>query len=167
MQLLMSSKSAVTVRVRQVMRAPAVTVPTRTPVWQAAALMDEFVCSFLPVVKDGSAIGVVTAWDLITRLARRSRPGTSVPVDQVMTTPPVCVAEEMDVEDALLLMREKRVHRLIVVDPMDKVAGILSLADLAGSVSDAGLRLHLERHAERSMQCPSYKDMLEPTDHRR
>jgi CBS domain-containing protein len=159
---MLHAKDLEIVRIKQLMRSPAVTATSRVPVWQVASIMDEFGCSFLPIVKDGVAIGVVTARDLITRLAQKKRPGLAIPVDQIMTTPVVQVAEDADAEDVLVLMREKRIHRVVVTNPLGQITGVASLADFAGHVPDDCLRLHLQRHAERCMKSASYLDAVPP-----
>jgi acetoin utilization protein AcuB len=51
-------------------------------------------------------------------------------IRQIMTKKPVTIRPEMSVSDALDLMHEKKVHRLLVVDRSGKLVGIVSEADL-------------------------------------
>jgi acetoin utilization protein AcuB len=51
-------------------------------------------------------------------------------IRQIMTKKPVTIRPDMSVSDALDLMHEKKVHRLLVVDRGGKLVGIVSEADL-------------------------------------
>ena len=51
-------------------------------------------------------------------------------VRELMTRPPVTINHDTSVPDALRLMREKKVRRLPVLDPHDKLVGIVSDKDL-------------------------------------
>jgi acetoin utilization protein AcuB len=56
-------------RVRDVMRWGAVTIPPDAPVAQAAAMMFEARVSSLPVIETGRLVGIVTERDLLRALA--------------------------------------------------------------------------------------------------
>ena len=143
-------------KLKDIMTTPVVTIIAKAAVWQAAAAMEERGCGFLPVIENGVLVGVVTGRDLATRIGARRVSFESVPVSAVMTSPALGLNFEMDSEDAVILMRSQDVHRLVITEANGRVAGIVSLADLAGIAPDASITKTLQRHAERSLPIQSY-----------
>lgn len=133
------------------MSTPPVTVPINAKIWQAAADMEEYGCGFLPVVEKGIAVGILTARDIAVRLTAHRVDGNDVPVFAIMSSPPETLNEDVETEDALILMRQKGIHRVAVTDRDGRVTGVISLADLAGNVPDESILKTLQRHAEQSI----------------
>ena len=67
----------------------------------------------------------------ITEQARAGACGTSV--GEVMTEDPVTVRESTNLADAVVLLLERRIRRLPVVDESGCVVGLLSRADVIRS----------------------------------
>ena len=92
-----------------------------------------------PVVrKNGEVIGVVTQHDLIrygfTRILReseRSKVIKLVEAREIMTTPPVTVFESDKLSKVAMLMIERDIGRVIVVDFSYRLKGIIDREDLA------------------------------------
>ena len=95
----------------------------------------------LPVVSaDQRLIGIVTDRDLRMVLSRdlfqnpdgaaAADPAAAVRVAEIMTPDPLTIRPEHTIEDALLLIQEKRVGAFPVVDEDGLVRGILSVRDL-------------------------------------
>jgi len=95
-----------------------------------------------PVVNhDGRLVGVVSIRDLIRSYASLSvdldhlREGLSeIPVSEVMTRDPICVAPDSPIKEVVALIRKHRIHRVLVASPGTEdrleIAGIISLFDL-------------------------------------
>jgi CBS domain-containing protein len=88
----------------------------------------------LPVV-DGDArlVGVISQTDLLrgsgdlhSAVRRRY---TGLRVADLMTSPPITVDVTTPVVEAARLMRDERVHRVVVVDDADRPLGVLSSMD--------------------------------------
>lgn len=97
-----------------------------------ARIMREANAGFVPVVDDdGKVVGVVTDRDLVVRLLAEGRlPGTAV--GEAMTgVPLVAVAPDDDVRTAEERMAKYRKSRAIVLDPLGRCAGVISLSDIA------------------------------------
>jgi CBS domain-containing membrane protein len=110
------------------------------PLADAAAIMDFYRISGLPVVDwNGVLVGVLSETDLLhartTEALWASWPGLAV--RHLMTHPAVAVRPDMTVDDAALLMEARGIHRLVVTDITGEVPiGVLSVSDLVRSMAD-------------------------------
>lgn len=88
----------------------------------------------LPVVDDDARlVGVISQTDLLrgsgdlhSAVRRRY---TGLRVADLMTSPPITVDVTTPVVDAARLMRDEKVHRVVVVDDADRPLGVLSSMD--------------------------------------
>jgi len=96
-------------------------------IWEAASLMTKAHCGSV-LVLDGpeTLLGIVTERDLMTRvLAKSLNPDTTL-VSEIMTRSPHCVAPDMLVSDAVLIMIERGFRHLPVVTAAGKIVGVFS-----------------------------------------
>ena len=97
----------------------------------AAEIMWTRNCGVLPVLEDsGQVVGMVTDRDLFIALGTQNRPASELPVDEVMHRAPSVCAPDDDVRNAMKVMAQQRVHRLLVVDKSGTLRGILSMDDV-------------------------------------
>ena len=98
----------------------------------AAQLMWEQDIGCVPVIDDtGKAIGMVTDRDLLMSTHLTGKRLEELPVSQAMSKEVYSARVGQSVESAGALMRNKQVRRLPVVDGAGKLAGVVSLNDLA------------------------------------
>ena len=118
-------------RCEELMTSEVELLDVRATVREAARRMRDLNIGFLPVVDDAQQlVGVLTDRDIALRVvAENLRPG--VGVDQVMTEEVITCDPEDDVERAEALMRVNQKSRLVCVDETGRVAGVISLVDLA------------------------------------
>lgn len=95
----------------------------------AAHKMWEDDCGILPVVEDGTVLGVITDRDIAMALAMKGATATEVRVGDVITGRIFGCAPDDEVAQALEVMAEHRVRRLPVLDGT-RLVGLLSLNDL-------------------------------------
>jgi CBS domain-containing protein len=134
-----------------------VTATPDTTATQAAQLMRTHHVGSLVVVEEGAVegrpLGIVTDRDLVLAvLAEELDPGLFT-VGDVMTTDLVTVSPQTGVLNAVTLMREHRLRRLVVVDDAGRVVGIATLEDVLDALSrefaDLALALRKARDRER------------------
>lgn len=98
----------------------------------AALLMEQADCGVLPVTDElNRPLGVVTDRDLLLAAAKRDQPISEIAVDEAMSPGVFTCHPEDDVGRAESIMCRHQVRRVIVVDERERVAGIVSLSDLA------------------------------------
>ncbi len=127
--------------VSQSMTRKVITVSKETPLLEAQALMANSNIRHLPVVAaDNRLEGIITDRDIRSALpydmARGRAPEEErrkyahLTVAEFMTTAPATVTVFDTLQDALLLIQEKRVGAFPVIDADGKLKGIISVRDL-------------------------------------
>ena len=111
-------------------RRHLVSLSPRASVWESACVMTRANCgSVLIVDTPGTLLGILTERDLMTRvLAKALDPRTTLVAD-IMTRNPHCVAPDMPVSDAVLIMIERGFRHLPVISTAGKILGVFSVRD--------------------------------------
>lgn len=100
----------------------------------AAQLMWEFDCGCIPVIHangDGHVVGIVTDRDVAMAAYTQGKQLWAIPVTSAMAHNVIACHTADDVSQAEVLMRDNRLRRLPVLDQHERLAGIISLSDLA------------------------------------
>ena len=118
-------------QVKDVMTANVERVPPDTPVREAATKMRDLDVGAIPVYEGDKLIGMVTDRDIAIRGVAEGRDPENARVGEVMTAGVITCYADQDVAEAAHLMRDKQVRRLVVLDHDNRLAGIVSLGDLA------------------------------------
>jgi len=123
----------------------AVTPETR--VVEAVREMNRHRIGALVVLDDNAVVGIFTERDVLIRVVAAGVNPETTPVMQVMTHDPVCVTPDMPVEDAMLLVTEKRFRHLPVMQD-GALYNLVSSGDLTRwLVRDQGHRIdHLSAY---------------------
>jgi CBS domain-containing protein len=98
---------------------------------QAAQRMRDLDVGTLPVCDNDRLAGMLTDRDIAIRAVAEGMDPRSTTVRDVMTSGVTYCFENQDVDEAARLMEEKQVRRIVVLDERKRLAGILSLGDLA------------------------------------
>jgi CBS domain-containing protein len=96
----------------------------------AARLMRDRKVGSVVVTREGRAVGVLTDRDLALRVVAEARDPERTTIEQVVTYDPVTLKESDTIETAVLLMRDRGVRRLPIVDALGAVLGIVTADDL-------------------------------------
>ena len=117
-------------KVGELMARQVVTAQPHHTVEHVRGLMERNRVSAIPVVdSDGTPVGIVSSTDLVADVKDGS------PANKVMTDKVYVVSEYDDVHIAARVMRNHRIHRVVVTNEQ-KVVGILSAFDLLKLVED-------------------------------
>ncbi len=98
---------------------------------QAAEQMRSLGIGALPVTEAGRLVGMLTDRDITVRATAAGRDPTVATVGETMTRGVVTVRATDPLVSAERLMEEKAVRRLVVLDALNQVTGMLTLDDLA------------------------------------
>ena len=105
---------------------------------QAARKMRDLDVGPIPVCGDGDKIvGMLTDRDITIRATAEGLDPKTAKVQDVMTEDVVWCFEDEDIEDASRVMQERQIRRLLVMNRDKRLAGIVSLGDLATETGDA------------------------------
>jgi CBS domain-containing protein len=129
----------VAVKVFEAMTPDVVTVAPDASLTTAARLMRESDIGPLPVCEGKRVIGMLTDRDITVRAIAEGRDPNQTRVAEVMTPEVVCCQDGDDVQRAAQLMQSAQLRRLLVVDGEGRLAGIVSLGDIALQTGDDAL----------------------------
>ncbi len=125
--------------VRTMMNARPRTVRGHDPLSEAARIMWDRDCGWVPVVDDAlHVVGVITDRDICMAAYTRGMTLDAMAVIGTMCTNVHVVHVEDPLENALAMMRNHRVRRLPVIDDDGSLVGLLSLSDLARRAAEDG-----------------------------
>jgi CBS domain-containing protein len=116
---------------------PVYCLPTDTVTKVAEQMKSENIGS-LPVIENEDTqklIGIITDRDLALKIIAEGRDVKSTKVEAVMTRKVVTCRADDDLQRALDAMAQHQLRRIIIVDPLYKVLGIISQADVATRVN--------------------------------
>lgn len=141
--------------VAEVMTREPITVTAETPLREAIKILAEKRISGLPVVDDANhLIGIISETDLMWQQAGVTPPAYFVIFDsviylknpleyekelhkalgqtvgEVMSKKPVTITPDKTLREAAKIMRDRKIHRLPVIDDSEKIIGMLSLSDI-------------------------------------
>lgn len=103
-----------------------------TPLRDVARMMLEHDCGQIPVVDEAQRpVGVVTDRDIAVRIVAEGRDAGHATAGDAMTSPVRTVSTGTSLKDCVCLMEADQIRRVPVVDEGGKLAGILSIADIA------------------------------------
>jgi CBS domain-containing protein len=121
-----------------VMTASPRTCSTFSTVLEAVLIFRDTDCGAVPILAEGKPVSVLTDRDVALAMAnfpdlvRRS-------VSEIMIPGVVAVAPEDSLEDVCEMLRSQGVRRVLVVDPIMQVLGIIGWADIAPVISDRAM----------------------------
>ncbi|MCS7126153.1 MAG: CBS domain-containing protein [Aigarchaeota archaeon] len=82
------------------------------------------------IERDGKVVGIITERDIVRRVVARGLDASKIKVSEIMSTPIIAVEPDATVEDALIVMAEKKIRRLAVIEE-NQLVGIVTISDLA------------------------------------
>jgi CBS domain-containing protein len=118
-------------QVKDMMTANVHVIAPDASLREAAAMMRDLDIGALPVCENDRVVGFVTDRDITIRATAAGKSPDECQVRQVMSQGVVHCSEDASVEEAERLMKDRQVRRLAVLDGNQRLAGILSLGDMA------------------------------------
>ena len=110
-------------------RKPLVRVGPDASVHEAACVMTKAICgSVLVMEPPDRLLGILTERDLMTRVVARALDPARTKVRDVMTHKPICIAPDLPVSDAVVIMLEKGFRHLPVLRD-GRILGVFSARD--------------------------------------
>jgi CBS domain-containing protein len=113
-------------QIREIMTRNVETVSPLMTLQEAARKMEKRDIGFLPVLSEGSLVGVITDRDITVRAVSRGLDSKASLVEKVMTHDAIVLPENSDLEDAADLMEQHDIRRLVVTDENEQPVGVVS-----------------------------------------
>lgn len=122
-------------RCREIMTAEVTTADAGMSLREVAAVMRDGDMGAVPVTADGRLIGILTDRDIVVRAVAEGDEANQT-VGDVMSKDLFTVGPDDFVFTAIRLMGDKQVRRIPVVESDGRLAGIISMADIALEMED-------------------------------
>jgi CBS domain-containing protein len=122
--------------VKDLMWSEPKVVSPDTTLKDAAAMMEEADCGVLPVGADSKIEGIITDRDIVVRAISKGKDPAKETVSSYMTSEVVTCKETDTIRNAAELMKKNNIGRLAVMDPSNKLSGVLSFGHILRN--DAG-----------------------------
>ena len=148
-------------QLKDIMTRSVETIPVDASLTEAARKMEQKNIGFLPVVRDGIMVGVITDRDIAIRAVARGLDPEQTIVEEAMTNRIVALPEESELADASELMEHRRVRRLVVT-ANDGLAGVLSMDKLSLYVGRYGLASQGEFEGEANADTQEFAVGFDP-----
>ncbi|HEX9914823.1 MAG TPA: CBS domain-containing protein [Candidatus Bathyarchaeia archaeon] len=111
-----------------------ITISGESSIKEAAQVMLEHGIGSIVVTQDGQPVGIVTKSDLLSRVIVECRDPRECVVEAIMSTPLISVKKDTPILDAMRIMKNKKIRRLLVSDGAELV-GIVSETDMVRAVT--------------------------------
>ena len=121
-------------KVAEIMTANVVTIDAKASMRDAAIIMGKKHIGSLIAKKYGTAVGIVTERDLLTKVLSNGKDPAKVKVEKVMTYPLITISSSDRIKEAAKMMYRKK-GRLVVFDG-GKLQGIITASDLIRSMPE-------------------------------
>jgi len=119
-------------KVKEIMTTDVVACRRNTNLAEVATTMSNRACGCVPVVSAAGYVeGMLTDRDIAIAVATKGRTADRIEASEVMSGRVYVCSPNDTVQDALQIMRTRKVRRLPVVDELGHLKGILSIDDLA------------------------------------
>jgi CBS domain-containing protein len=103
------------VLVESIARMSVPTVNRSTPVSEIASLMVKCNIGAVIVVRDSEPLGIVTERDLVHRVIYSKKNAQEIVAQEIMTSPLITISHDRTIEEALEIMQQNHVRRLVVL----------------------------------------------------
>jgi CBS domain-containing protein len=122
--------------IKEVMTRDVEVIRPDDSIQEAARKMKDLDVGAIPVCDGERLVGMITDRDITIRATAEGRDPSNTTAQETMTPEIYYCFENQNIEDAALLMMEKQIRRLPILDDNKKLVGIISLGDVAEDVED-------------------------------
>jgi len=119
-------------KIKDVMTTNVVCIRPEATIHEAAEQMRSLNVGLLPVCgPEDKLVGVLSDRDIVIRSTAGGNDPKAALVSEIMTQKVYYCLEEQDIAEAAKMMEQQQIRRLIVINDQKRLAGIVSLGDLA------------------------------------
>jgi CBS domain-containing protein len=119
-------------QIKDVMTRDVQVIEADASIYEAAQIMKREDIGMLPVLDGQKLVGTLTDRDIVLRTVAEGRDPLHTAVSEILTRSEVVYCfEDQEIEEAADLMGEKQIRRLVILNHEQRLAGIVSLGDLA------------------------------------
>jgi len=124
-------------KIKEIMAVDPETLDPEDSIEEAAQVLSDADVGCAPVVSNEMVLGVLTDRDIVVRAVAEGQNLKTTKVQDILTPGAIHCSEDDDISTAAELMAEHQIRRIVVVSRDNKLAGVLSLADIASYTDQA------------------------------
>lgn len=113
-----------------------VSIDIGASVSEASKIMTREELGSIVISKNGKPIGIMTERDVLRKVVEPGLNPREVSVGDVMSSPLITVSSETGIAEALRIMSDRNIRRLLVTED-DKIVGIITEMDLIKAIRDS------------------------------
>ncbi len=118
----------------------------------AVKLMVDHKSGSIVVTRNGEPVGIVTEWDVLSRVVAQGKDASKTAVKDVMSSPVLSVPAQMKAGEAISLMVHNKYRRLVVKEGT-RLLGIITLSQVVGNSREGSISLTM-LEPSRGARCP-------------
>ncbi|MBO8174473.1 MAG: CBS domain-containing protein [Thermococcus sp.] len=122
------------ITVEQVLKRRAVVVGPDDTIDKVAKILAKNKVSSAVVVENEEIVGIVTDRDILDKVVAKGKSPKEVKVKEIMTKNPVRIEYDYDIQDAIELMMDKGVRRILITK-LGRPIGFVTAADLLAALA--------------------------------
>ena len=116
-------------KISKLMTQPVTRIDEYSTIQEAVEIMGKENFGTLLVTRNGKDIGILTAGDIISKVVAKKENLEKIKVNEMMSFPLVTVDKKTTGEDALRMMVNNDVRRLLITDN-EEIVGIFTTSDV-------------------------------------
>jgi CBS domain-containing protein len=124
-------------KIKEIMAVDPETLDPEDSIEEAAQVLSDADVGCAPVVSNEMVLGVLTDRDIVVRAVAEGQNMKSTKVQDILTPGAIHCYDDDEISTAAELMAEHQIRRIIVVTRDNRLAGVLSLADIASYTDEA------------------------------
>lgn len=117
--------------VEEIMETDVHTVDCESTVKDAATVMAEEGHGCVIVIRDRTAVGIVTERDIVHKITADAIDPSKIRVEDIMSSPLVTISPKAEIRKAAERMSLYEIRRIVVADELGRMVGLLTAGDLA------------------------------------
>ncbi len=106
------------------------TIEVEAKVVDAAKILDKEKKGYVIVLEKGKPYGIVTEWDLVSKVIAAEKDPKSLTVKQIASTPLITIDPDLDLLKASELMQQKDIKRIAVMKS-EVIYGVVTATNIA------------------------------------
>jgi CBS domain-containing protein len=122
--------------VKDIMEKKVLVVDFNSSAKECAKAMVKRGVSSAVVIQGGTALGIVTERDLVSKVMSDALDASKVLVRDIMSTPLITVSPETTMTKAAEVMSQYRIRRLVVIGATGGLTGIVTAGDIARVIAE-------------------------------
>ncbi len=116
------------IQVGDIMKKQIISIDSSASIQDAAKMMTDSKVGCLVVIDKNRPVGIITERDFVTKVTALEK-SPDMPAREIMSSPLISINQKETVEKLANLMKEKKIHKVPVVDG-DKLVGIVTATDI-------------------------------------